>query len=328
MKTNTATFLLSLFLLVSCQNAIKNPEAEVVVEAGTDTAEVPTNSTEISQTVTEAEEPAASTSTDKAALLGFWVGYFNPDEDKTGSKVMYMDEGYMWNRANKINISIDAIEGDQVTGHSVVAGNDRPFEGTISLEEGGAYVFLVKEPGDDRYDGTFEFRIKDNKLKGTWKAYKKIDIQYRKYSLSRKDYAYDPAIKLEYAKHYVDWNKAIETKELYEDGDYVEEFIYKQFASATSVIYEMNASEKLLSKAEVENLKQGDLLVIRNTIYARHGYSFKHRPLRVFFDAQPWYIPVHTDIRADFTEIEKENIKLLMRYEKNAAEYYDSFGRG
>ena len=84
----------------------------------------------------------------------------------------------------------------------------------------------------------------------------------------------------------------------------------------------------MLKKADVENLKKGDLTIIRNTIYARHGYSFKNRPLRVFFDAQPWYIPVHTDITTDFTDIEIKNIELLMSFEENAAEYYDSFGRG
>jgi hypothetical protein len=90
----------------------------------------------------------------------------------------------------------------------------------------------------------------------------------------------------------------------------------------------MNASSKVLAKEEVENLKKGDLTIIRNSIYARHGYSFKNQPLRVFFDAQSWYIPVHTNITSDFTEIEKQNIELLLRYEKNAAVYYDRFGRG
>ena len=75
-------------------------------------------------------------------------------------------------------------------------------------------------------------------------------------------------------------------------------------------------------------MKRGDIYILRNTIYARHGYSFKYRPLRVFFDKQSWYIPMNTNIKDDFTEIEKQNIKLLLRYEKNAKEYYDSFGRG
>ena len=53
-----------------------------------------------------------------------------------------------------------------------------------------------------------------------------------------------------------------------------------------------------------------------------------NRPLRVFFDQQLWYIPVHADITRDFTPVELANIELLLRYEGNAAEYYDRFGRG
>ena len=134
---------------------------------------------------------------------------------------------------------------------------------------------------------------------------------------------------LEKSKQYVNWNKFTEKKERIEmDKNEFEEWVSKEFASATEVIYRINASNTLLKKKDVENLKKGDLTIIRNTIYARHGYSFKNRPLRVFFDAQSWYIPVHTNIKSDFTEIEKENIKLLLRYEKNAIEYYDYFGRG
>jgi hypothetical protein len=83
----------------------------------------------------------------------------------------------------------------------------------------------------------------------------------------------------------------------------------------------------MLSKNDLENLKKGDLLIIRNTIYARHGFSFKNRPLRIFFDAQEWYMPVNMNIKPQLTEIEKKNIQLLLKYEKNSIEYYDSFGR-
>ena len=196
-------------------------------------------------------------------------------------------------------------------------------------EEDGSYAFTVKEPGDDRYDGIFTFTIKDSELIGTWSAYKKIEIPRRKYTLEKKTFTYNPNVMLEGAKEYVDWTKKIQTKEKVEMAENeFDEWISTQFASATSLIYTMNASNRLLEKSEVENLQKGDLTIIRNTIYARHGYSYKNRPLRVFFDAQPWYIPVHSNIKGDFTEIEKENIKLLLKYEQNAAEYYDTFGRG
>ena len=66
----------------------------------------------------------------------------------------------------------------------------------------------------------------------------------------------------------------------------------------------------------------------RNSIYARHGYSFKNRKMRYFFDNYiDWYMPVNTDIRNSLTDIEKRNIELLKRYEEHAENYYDEYGR-
>ena len=170
-------------------------------------------------------------------------------------------------------------------------------------------------------------------MEGEWEAYNDIDIAKRSYSLVKKVYKYDPNINLE-KRRYGNWNKYLDDQiweEVYDEGTPEEEvftWITKKFASTTSKAWEINASSRLLTKEEVENLTSSDLLVIRNAIYARHGYSFKNRPLRVFFDQQEWYIPVHTDIRKEFTDIEKKNITLLLKYEKNAVEYYDRFGRG
>lgn len=299
------------FLFLSCDSKIKNSDAQITEENGTEISGDPI--------------PAVNGTTDNNELIGSWIGYFEQDEDDyEKQKHVNVDEGYGWHRENKINLSIDQINDDEVIGHSVVAGNNRPFKGNVTNGK-----FFVKEPGDNKYDGEFTFELKENELVGTWKAYKKIDIPKRKYTLEKKSYTYNPDQMLEKAKSYLDWNRFIEKREMEEEieGELLE-WITAKFATATDKIYELNASNTLLTKKEVENLKKGDLLIIRNTIYARHGYSFKHRPLRVFFDAQPWYIPVHTDIKSDFTAIEKKNIKLLLRYEKNAVEYYDYFGRG
>ena len=319
--------------LVNCDSPIKNNNAKVEVESGTEVV--------VLEQAGESEEIVSRTNSSGYKIEsiddvpGFWVGYFEQDtEERYTDQSLYVDEGYMWSRENKINISIDEINGNQVKGHSVVAGNDRPFEGIFKEETDGSqpaisYTFQVSEPGDDKYDGAFIFRIENNKMVGKWEAYKEIDVKKRKYTLEKKHFRYNPDITLEHAKTYVNWEKSLEHKEevAYDEG-ITEEWISREFATATEKIYKLNASNRLLTKEEVENLKKGDLTIIRNTIYARHGYSFKNRPLRVFFDAQSWYIPVHTDIRKDFTEIEKENIRLLLNYEKNAAEYYDYFGRG
>jgi hypothetical protein len=326
---------LSVFLfLASCGNEIKNDENKVVVEPGAEVVDTTLESsssnkkftTETIDTAALVEPEIARPESEMKDLLGYWVGDFiNAEEDY--SKNIYVDDAFMWSRNNKINISLDYIKDGKVEGHSVVAGNDRPFTGTMTLSERG-YEITAKEPGDDKYDGEFKFTIEQDALHGTWTAYKEIEIKNRKYNLTKKEYAYDPDINLEYSL-YVNWNKSKEVKETYEyDDDEVEEWITTQFETSTEKIYELNASNTLLTKEVVENLKRADILIIRNTIYARHGYSFKNRPLRVFFDSQSWYIPVHTDITTEFTDIEKANITLLLKYEENASKYYDSFGRG
>lgn len=328
-------------LLASCGNPIKNTESTVKEEPGTALTEEAASDAAESSTEIPVVETLKDTDTELIIPDGlkegqsFWVGYFkrNMAEPNIGND-LYVDEGIYWNRQNKISISIDNIDNGRVKGHSVVAGNDRPFEGTVDVVTDSAsgkqtQYFTVKEPGDDKYDGVFTFTLTDYDLMGTWEAYNDLEIKYRKYHLQKKVYQYDPDIMLQNQNQYVDWNKYTEETEImeYDEGE-IEEWIRKSFSASTDMIYKINASNQLLKKEDVENLKRGDLTIIRNTIYARHGYSFKHRPLRIFFDAQEWYIPVHADIKSEFTEIEKKNIQLLLSFEKNAEEYYDYFGRG
>lgn len=240
--------LLTLFML-SCQDVIKNHDAAVQVEAGT--AIVPSE-----ETPAETKEiPLATVEKDTVPyedLLGFWVGYFEEDNDNPGEHSVYVGEGYMWDRTNKINISIDEIVDTLVTGHSVVAGNDRPFTGTIErLADSSGYFFSVKESGDDRYDGVFDFTISNRQLSGKWKAYHNIQIQQRKYDLYKADFTYDPDIMLERSKAYVNWNQYIEKKEWADVEDEFAEWVTKEFATASSLIYDINASNTLLEKSAI-----------------------------------------------------------------------------
>jgi YARHG domain len=313
---NSSILLLLFLILFSCNNSIK--DNTVIVE----------NEIDSSKTISISSKKAGNNETKilkKEDLIGFWVGDFANAEEDNGNKNINADEGLYWQRNNKITISIDSIVNQNIIGHSVVAGNNRAFKGNI-IEDSTQFVLEVSEPGDDKYDGKFNFTIQknDDEAIGIWKSFKKIEIENRKYTLQKKIFKYDLNRMLLAVKSYGDWtNKKISNK-INEDTN---EF-KKTFAASTDLIYKLNASNTLFTKKDVENLKKGDLLILRNTIYARHGYSFKNRPLRVFFDAQEWYIPVHTDIKSDLTDIEKQNIQLLLKYEKNAKEYYDYFGRG
>ncbi len=151
---------------------------------------------------------------DQPDLIGFWVGYFKKkNTDKNYKKNISAGDNLYWNRDNTINISIAKITNGKVRGHSVVAGNNRNFKGTIKEDE-TSFTFELSEPGDDKYDGKFSFNIKKDGsiLEGTWKAYKKIDIQEREYKLEKSVFTYDPEQKLNYDQTFGDWENVKTTK--------------------------------------------------------------------------------------------------------------------
>jgi hypothetical protein len=271
---------------------------------------------EVSKSV-ESESQAITESTisetekvNQEGLYGFYVGDFHALEYKENKKPSYN---------NKINISIDEIEGERVEGHSVVAGNSRPFSGTIKTISENVYQVEAKEPGDDKYDGEFSFTIslKPASITGVWEANdKKLAVTKRDYILEKKNFKYDENLAISEMYDYSPLIEAYSTS----DGN-------NEFETVTSSISEFNASNTVLKKEDLENMYKGDLEVIRNAIYARHGYTFQNRKMRYFFDSIDWYIPVYTGITDKLTDLEKKNIDLLKRYEAHSERYYDVFGR-
>ena len=89
-------------------------------------------------------------------IQGYYVGYFEASKYDENKDVMY---------SNKITISIDSLSEKICYGHSIVAGNMRPFKGGYTKSDDNTFSVKAKEPGDDRYDGTFEFVINANSKK-------------------------------------------------------------------------------------------------------------------------------------------------------------------
>ena len=291
--------------------ACNSPESKTVsneTEAATETE--PQAPSEEAQSLNEnaapADLPETENSEEQLDIFGYYVGAFEAEGTD--------DPRYIY--ANRINISLDSIVGDQLYGHSVVAGNDRPFQGPWKVE-GNLFSAEAKEPGDDRYDGVFKITVAlgTKTMNGTWKSYKKLPVSNRSYKLKRKFFNYDAAADL---PETVGWTELYDVYDYYdEEGEFLTEDVLKY-----------NASKEKLRKEDIENMYKGDLEIIRNAIYARHGYSFKNRKIRFIFDRHvDWYIPVSTDVRGQLTALEKENEALLKRYENHADRYYDVFGR-
>jgi len=75
------------------------------------------------------------------------------------------------------------------------------------------------------------------------------------------------------------------------------------------------ASLQILNHNDVNYLSARELKIMRNEIFARHGYIFKTDDMSTYFREQSWYVPRYNNVNNMLTSIEKENIKLIQSYE-------------
>jgi hypothetical protein len=189
---------------------------------------------------------------------------------------------------NKITMLISKAEGDSVAGRTIVGGNDRPFAGLVAVKD-GIYTIAAKEPGDDKNDGTFNVTIAEANNGIVQGNWVPNDAKVT----TKKDFVLQRKV---YAYKVTDGSFAV-------------------------------ASQKLLKEEDVSNLTKYELEMMRNEIFARHGYCFKKKELRQRFEKEEWYVPDNIDVKDRLTEIEKKNITLMKRFEKYADEFGDDFGR-
>jgi len=269
---------LSILLIVSACGAEDVNEKDIVSHNNTETV-VENETTDAPPAVmdprTQGGEKAETqvfidehlyTSEGEFGELGYWVGQFGP---------------------NMITISLYEIADGIARGYSVCAGNFRKIEGKVE-KAGEELYFDMNEPGDDKYDGHFEFviDITGQALSGKWSPFDKEATESKEYKLSKRIYKYDATV-----------------------GVYPE------------------ASQRELTYENVENLTGEELAEMRNEIYARHGYSFSNKEWRFHFEATDWYMPLDVDVREKLTDIEVNNIELIYEYEMYYDEYYNDYGR-
>ena len=87
----------------------------------------------------------------------------------------------------------------------------------------------------------------------------------------------------------------------------------RYFAAGAGIYPE--GSQRYLSYDDVEYLGSRDLKIMRNEIFARHGYIFKTSDMIQHFSQQSWYRPLNNDVTAYLSKIEKENVDFIKMYE-------------
>lgn len=280
----------------------------------------------------------------KEDLQGFWVydGKEYDDDKYYGKFILLFDK-----------ISIDKIEGKLLYGGEIIQVSFN----LLTTKNSFKLSYSKKLKGNPFRSWNLEINKGTGQLQGKMrvKGYEDAIDSYV-VSIPKVNFVYNPDVMIE--SYYVDYDKTGMGYREYSDLLVVEESIkikeivkadvdkevkkdsqpivkkikpageYREgYYATTNVIREINPSIKVLRNDEVENLSKADLYILRNAIFAKHGMIFKNKKLKAFFMQQPWYIPITTDVTASLTEIEKKNIDLMSRYEQNAKEYFQVFGR-
>ena len=102
------------------------------------------------------------------------------------------------------------------------------------------------------------------------------------------------------------------TEDLYCDG--VSNVYYNEYDYfPTDLLY------RWLSISDLYGLDCGDLRILRNAIYAYHGYIFSDQSLYLFFSQYRWYNPRYKNqnsITKKLTKTEKHNIEIIRQRER------------
>jgi len=82
-------------------------------------------------------------------------------------------------------------------------------------------------------------------------------------------------------------------------------------------------STEIVNNNTMWRFPSGLIRLMRNEIYARHGYVFSSADLKAYFSKQPWYKPLNNNAAVKLNAIETLNIDLLKANETVAREGTD-----
>jgi len=78
---------------------------------------------------------------------------------------------------------------------------------------------------------------------------------------------------------------------------------------------ETAVSNRLLTENDLRDLSKQQLRLLRNTVFARHGYKFAAADLQEYFGKKKWYRPQYDEVTHLLNTIERENVQFIQKYE-------------
>ena len=75
------------------------------------------------------------------------------------------------------------------------------------------------------------------------------------------------------------------------------------------------ASTDRINPGDLQGYTTWQLKIMRNEIYARHGYIFDTQDMKNYFERQGWYRPVSRKV--NLTAIEQQNVRVIQQVEQS-----------
>lgn len=109
-----------------------------------------------------------------------------------------------------------------------------------------------------------------------------------------------------------------ETADIADDEEYneAEYELYDENTPQTHTVRYLYPSDKrIITESELNAMSQNEIALIRNEIYAKHGYIFQTEPYKSYFNAKEWYTPDPYFDVSEFNAIETANKDRIIEYE-------------
>lgn len=74
-------------------------------------------------------------------------------------------------------------------------------------------------------------------------------------------------------------------------------------------------SQRYVTASDLSGLSKSELRILRNAIYARHGYKFKSADLLQYFSQYSWYVPAYSNVEGSLSKIERSNVATILSWE-------------
>lgn len=74
-------------------------------------------------------------------------------------------------------------------------------------------------------------------------------------------------------------------------------------------------SERLVTEDDLAGMNADELRILRNAIFAVHGYMFKSSELQEYFSKFSWYEPLSNDVSGMLNTIEHKNVEFIKAHE-------------